>query len=69
MTIIIKMQNNEYMSVKEAADFLGRSERYIKYLKNCGLEIIGGKITKEALLNCLKEHPNPCKDARKKQYK
>ena len=57
------------LSVKELAGALGRSERYIWYLRACGFQMPGGRASlreaKEFLLTC----PHPCRNKSGKKLK
>lgn len=55
------------LSTKELANMLGRSEKYIYYMRLCGFIMPGGRATIEDAILFLKEHPNPCAEHRKQK--
>lgn len=55
------------LSREELAVAIGRSERYIRWMKVLGFEMPGGRSTIRAAIEFLKEHPYPVSEGRKFQ--
>ncbi len=51
------------LAPKELAAALGRSLRYIQYMKKLGFEMPGNRATIKEAREFLKKHPNPCWEA------
>lgn len=58
-------KNNKRLSVCELADALGRSVRYVIYMKARGFIMIGGRATVPEALEFLEKTPKPCSNIKK----
>lgn len=52
------------LSIGELAVAIGRSERYVRYMKQIGFEMPGSRSTIRQAMEFLKKHPEPVKECR-----
>jgi hypothetical protein len=55
------------LGVKDLARVLGRSERYIWYMRSRGFRMSGGRSTLDAAIAWLEANPEPCKAATRRK--
>lgn len=53
------------LSIGELAVAIGRSERYVYYMKRLGFAMIGGRATVRMAMEFLEKHPEPTKQCAK----
>lgn len=53
------------LSREELAESIGRTGRYVNYMKSLGFEMPGGRSTIRLAMEFLKKHPNPPAEYRK----
>lgn len=55
--------NLKLLSQKELAEALGRSPKYVQWMRRRGFRFVGGRATLSAALIFLQANPNPCSRA------